>query len=110
LRPSRQPIGRHRLRYGGKYKQVTAFGHFLEISNRRISLGVHNDVLKVAVTRGNGRLFFVHDLKRQSVAVAALAPFDGGTDGVAIPQEGWGEPLKKSGQVYGSCLFANSAF
>jgi hypothetical protein len=92
-----QSIGCHRLRHSGNHEQVTAFGHFLEVSDGRIRLRVHHDVLKVAVTGGDGGLLFVHDRKWQAMTLSALAPCDRGPDGVAIHQEGGGEALEKSG-------------
>src|SRR5712691_1023612 len=105
-----ESVGRHRLGHGGNDEQVAAFGHFLEIGYRRVRLGVHDDMLKMAVSGGDGGLLFVHDLEWQAVASAALAPFDGSADGVAIDKQGRGKPLKESGEVQGSRRLADSTF
>src|SRR5688572_29663032 len=94
-----QAISRHRLRHSGNDEQVTAFGHFLEVRYRRVRLGVHNDMLKVAVTSSDGSLLFVHHLKRQALPFSALAPFDRGTDSITVHQKGGGEALEISSQM-----------
>jgi hypothetical protein len=55
--------------------------------------------VKCGATGGDGGLLFINNLERQAIASPALAPFDGGADGVAIHEEGRGKLLKESGEV-----------